>query len=93
MKKELKYITALCTLIVVSGCAKAKVYYPDNGSFNATTPGIQADAQTPWALHRAELVQLVGRLQCHDHSDEKADQRDERKRAVAGADDLQNRRA
>jgi hypothetical protein len=31
--------------MVVSGCAKAKVYYPGNGSFNATTSGIQADAQ------------------------------------------------
>ena len=54
MKKELKYITALCTLIVVSGCAKAKVYYPDNGSFNATTPGIQADAQ----IYREKVKQL-----------------------------------
>ena len=45
MESAIKYISALCLLIVVSGCAKAKVYYPGNGSFNATTSGIQADAQ------------------------------------------------
>lgn len=45
MEKRSKYITALCLLIVVTGCAKANVYYPGNGSFNATKSGIQADAQ------------------------------------------------
>ena len=45
MKIRLRHIVALCLLIAVSGCAKAKVYYPGNGSFNATTSGIQADAQ------------------------------------------------
>jgi hypothetical protein len=45
MESAIKYIAALCLLMVVSGCAKAKVYYPGNGSFNATTSGIQADAQ------------------------------------------------
>ena len=54
MKKELKYITAFCVLIVVAGCAKANVYYPGNGSFNATTSGIQADAQ----IYRDKVKQL-----------------------------------
>jgi hypothetical protein len=54
MKSRLRYITALCLLIVVSGCTKAKVYYPGNGSFNATTSGIQADAQ----IYREKVTQL-----------------------------------
>jgi hypothetical protein len=54
MKSAIKYITALCLLMVVSGCAKAKVYYPGNGSFNATTSGIQADAQ----IYREKVKQL-----------------------------------
>jgi hypothetical protein len=54
MKSRLKYITALCLLIVVIGCAKANVYYPGNGSFNATTSGIQADAQ----IYRQKVKQL-----------------------------------
>ena len=54
MKSRLRYITALCLLIVVTGCAKANVYYPGNGSFNATTSGIQADAQ----IYRQKVKQL-----------------------------------
>ena len=54
MKSRLRYITALCLLIVVSGCAKAKVYYPGNGSFNATTSGIQVDTQ----IYREKVKQL-----------------------------------
>ena len=54
MKSRLRYIFALCLLIVVAGCAKANVYYPGNGSFNATTSGIQADAQ----IYRDKVKQL-----------------------------------
>ena len=54
MKIRLRHIVALCLLIAVSGCAKAKVYYPGNGSFNATTSGIQADAQ----FYREKVKQL-----------------------------------
>lgn len=54
MKSRLKYITALCLLIIVSGCAKAKVYYPDNGSYNATASDIQADAR----IYRQKVKQL-----------------------------------
>ena len=54
MESAIKYIPALCLLIVVSGCAKANVYYPGNGSFNATTSGIQADAQ----IYREKVKQL-----------------------------------
>ena len=54
MKIRLRHIVALCLLIAVSGCAKAKVYYPGNGSYNATTSGIQADAQ----LYREKVKQL-----------------------------------
>ncbi len=54
MKSRLRYITALCLLVVLFGCANAKVYYPGNGSFNATTPGIQADAQ----IYREKVKQL-----------------------------------
>jgi hypothetical protein len=44
--------------IVLSGCAKAKVYYPGNGSFNATTSGIQVDAQ----VYREKVNQLEQEL-------------------------------
>ena len=54
MKSRLRYIPALCLLIVVSGCAKANVYYPGNGSFNTTTSGTQADAQ----IYREKVKQL-----------------------------------
>jgi hypothetical protein len=54
MGSAIKYITALCLLIIVSGCAKAKVYYPGNGSFDAPTSGIQADAQ----IYREKVKQL-----------------------------------
>ena len=54
MKSTIKYITALCLLMVVSGCAKTKVYYPGNGSFNATASDIQADAQ----IYREKVKQL-----------------------------------
>ena len=54
MEKRSKYFTALCLFIVVTGCAKANVYYPGNGSFNATTSGIQADAQ----IYRDKVKQL-----------------------------------
>jgi hypothetical protein len=58
MKSRLRYITALGLLIVLSGCAKAKVYYPGNGSFNATTSGIQVDAQ----IYREKVNQLEHEL-------------------------------
>lgn len=54
MKSRLRYITALCLLIVMSGCAKAKVYYPGNGSFDATTSGSQDDAR----IYRDKVKQL-----------------------------------
>jgi hypothetical protein len=54
MLSVIKYVKALCLLIVVAGCAKANVYYPGNGSFNATTSGIQADAQ----IYRQKVKQL-----------------------------------
>ena len=58
MKSRLRYIAALGMLIVLFGCAKAKVYYPDNGSFNATASGIQADAQ----IYREKINQLEREL-------------------------------
>ena len=58
MKSRLRYIAAFTLLIVVSGCAKAKVYYPGNGSFNAKTSGIQADAQ----IYREKVQQLEQEL-------------------------------
>ncbi len=59
MKPRLRYITALGLLIVLSGCAKAKVYYPGNGSFNATTTSdVQVDAQ----IYREKVRQLEHEL-------------------------------
>jgi hypothetical protein len=58
MKPRLRYIAALGLLIVLAGCAKARVYYPDNGSFNATTSGSQVDAQ----IYREKVNQLEHEL-------------------------------
>jgi hypothetical protein len=54
MKSTKTYITALCLLVALLGCAKASVYYPGNGSFNATTSGSQGDAQ----IYRDKVKQL-----------------------------------
>ncbi len=54
MSYSLKYAAALCLLIGAFGCAKANVYYPGNGSFNATTSGSQGDAQ----IYRDKVKQL-----------------------------------
>ena len=54
MKSRITYITTLCLLAVLLGCAKANVYYPGNGSVNATTSGIQTDAQ----IYREKVKQL-----------------------------------
>ena len=54
MKFGIRYITASCLLVVLFGCVKANVYYPGNGSFNATTPDSQSDAQ----IYREKVKQL-----------------------------------
>ena len=41
-------------LLVVSGCTKANVYYPGNGSLDATTSDIQAETQ----IYREKVKQL-----------------------------------
>jgi hypothetical protein len=59
MKPRLRYITALGLLIVLSGCAKAKVYYPSNGSFNATTT---SDVRVDAKIYREKVNQLEHEL-------------------------------
>ena len=59
MKPRLRYITALGLLIVLSGCAKAKVYYPGNGSFNATTT---SDVRVDAKIYRERVNQLEHEL-------------------------------
>ncbi len=54
MKSGIRYITAYCLLVVLFGCVKANVYYPGNGSFNATTSGSPGDAQ----IYRDKVKQL-----------------------------------
>ena len=54
MKSGIRYITASCLLIVLFGCVKANVYYPGNGSFNATTSGSPGDPQ----IYRDKVKQL-----------------------------------
>lgn len=54
MKCGIRYITALCLLVVLLGCAKANVYYPGNGSYNAITSGSRGDAQ----IYRDKVKQL-----------------------------------
>jgi hypothetical protein len=45
MKPRLKYLTALCLLIGLLGCAKATVYYPGNGTSNPLASGNPPDLQ------------------------------------------------
>ncbi len=59
MKPRLRYITALGLLIVLSGCAKAKVYYPGNGSFNTTTT---SDVRVDAKIYREKVNQLEHEL-------------------------------
>ena len=54
MISRFRYIVALYLFIAMFGCAKANVYYPGNGSFNATTSDIQADAQ----VYQEKIKQL-----------------------------------
>jgi len=54
MSSALKYAATLCLLIGLFGCAKANVYYPRNGSFNATISGSQSDAR----IYRNKVKQL-----------------------------------
>ena len=54
MKSGIRYITAFCLLVVLFGCVKANVYYPGNGSFNATTSGSPSGAQ----IYRDKVKQL-----------------------------------
>ena len=54
MKSILKHIIILGLFIVVFSCAKAKVYYPGNGSLNANTSNTQAQDQ----IYREKVKQL-----------------------------------
>jgi hypothetical protein len=58
MKSTLRYVTALCLLIGLLGCAKANVYYPGNGASNTVTSGNPSDVQ----IYRDKIKQLEHEL-------------------------------
>jgi hypothetical protein len=58
MKPTFKFVTALCLLIGLLGCAKAKVYYPGNGASNTVKSGNPSDAQ----IYRDKIKQLEQEL-------------------------------
>ena len=58
MKPTFKFVTALCLLIGLLGCAKANVYYPGNGASNTVTSGNPSDVQ----IYRDKIKQLEQEL-------------------------------
>lgn len=54
MSSTVKYTAIIWLLIGVFGCVKANVYYPGNGSFNATTSGNHDEVQ----IYRDKVKQL-----------------------------------
>ena len=58
MKSTLRYVTALCLLIGLLGCAKANVYYPGNDASNTVTSGNPSDVQ----IYRDKIKQLEHEL-------------------------------
>ncbi len=69
MSSTLKYAAILFVLIGAVGCVKANVYYPDNGSFNATASGRQSDAQR----YRDKVKQLEQALNALSATVDKAE--------------------
>jgi hypothetical protein len=58
MEPTFKFVTTICLLIGLLGCAQSKAYYPGNGSFNAVTSSNPADAQS----YRDKIRQLEQEL-------------------------------
>ena len=48
MNPTIKYVTALCLLIILLGCAKANVYYPGNAASNPASSGNPSEDQVYW---------------------------------------------
>ena len=60
MKPTIKYVTALCLLIGMLGCAKANVYYPGNTPSDPATSGSPSDDQAYWDRIKQLEQELIG---------------------------------
>ena len=60
MKPTIKYVTALCLLIGMLGCAKANVYYPGNTPSDPTTSDSLSDDQAYWDKIKQLEQELIG---------------------------------
>ena len=60
MKPTIKYVTALCLLIGLLGCAKANVYYPGNTPSDPATSGSLSDDQAYWDRIKQLEQELIG---------------------------------
>ena len=69
MKSTLRYLTALCLLIDLLGCASAKVYYPGNATSNTDPAGNSSSAQ----VYRDRIKQLEQELMALSTTVDKAE--------------------
>ena len=59
-KPPFKFVTTLCLLIGLLGCAKANVYYPGNHAFNPGTSGSPSEDQVYWDEIKQLEQELIG---------------------------------
>jgi len=60
MKPAFKFVTTICLLINLLGCAKAYVYYPGNGASNPVASGSPSDDQVYWDKVKQLEQELIG---------------------------------
>jgi len=60
MKPAFKFVTTICLLINLLGCAKANVYYPGNGASNPVASGSPSDDQVYWDKVKQLEQELIG---------------------------------
>jgi hypothetical protein len=59
-KPPFKFVTTLCLLIGLLGCAKANVYYPGNHAFNPGTSGSPSEDHVYWDEIKQLEQELIG---------------------------------
>ena len=60
MKTTFKFVTTICLLIGLLGCAKANVYYPRHGVSNPLASGTPSDDQVYWDKIKQLEQELLG---------------------------------
>ena len=60
MKATFKFVTTICLLISLLGCAKANVYYPRNSASDSAASGSPSDEQVYWDKIKQLEQELIG---------------------------------